>query len=78
MHPYTSGLIGSVPSRNRRGSKLQQIPGMTPSLLNLPAGCTFRTRCPRASDACLHEPTITHPLPDRALRCFHPMPEATA
>ncbi|RMD65454.1 MAG: ABC transporter ATP-binding protein, partial [Alphaproteobacteria bacterium] len=35
MHPYTRGLIGSVPSRNRRGAPLYQIPGMTPSLLNL-------------------------------------------
>jgi len=78
MHPYTSGLIGSVPSRNRRGGRLLQIPGMTPSLLNLPAGCAFRTRCPRASEACGTEPAITHPVPDRALRCFHPQLEAMA
>ena len=48
MHPYTHGLIGSVPSRNRRGSRLRQIPGMTPSLLNLPVGCAFRTADHRA------------------------------
>src|SRR6185312_14694000 len=48
VHPYTHGLIGSVPSRNKRGEKLRQIPGMTPSLLSLPAGCAFRNRCPRA------------------------------
>ena len=36
MHPYTKGLIGSVPSQNTRGHKLAQIPGMTPSLLKLP------------------------------------------
>jgi len=78
MHPYTAGLIGSVPSRNRRGGKLHQIPGMTPSLLNLPAGCTFRTRCPRAADACMAEPAITHPLPGRALRCFYPQLEVVA
>jgi peptide/nickel transport system ATP-binding protein len=53
LHPYTHGLIGSVPSRNRRGSPLAQIPGMTPALLNLPPGCAFRTRCPRAASACL-------------------------
>ena len=47
LHPYTKGLIGSVPSRNRRGVPLSQIPGMTPSLLNLPEGCAFRERCPR-------------------------------
>jgi peptide/nickel transport system ATP-binding protein len=78
MHPYTSGLIGSVPSRNRRGGRLLQIPGMTPSLLNLPAGCAFRTRCPRASEACMVEPAITHPLPGRALRCCHPQLEMVA
>ena len=36
MHPYTKGLIGSVPSQNTRGHRLAQIPGMTPSLLKLP------------------------------------------
>src|SRR3546814_7013196 len=46
-HPYTHGLIGSVPGRNQRGRRLFPIPGMTPSLLNLPAGCAFRSRCPR-------------------------------
>src|SRR5262249_28261821 len=46
LHPYTRGLIGSVPSRNRRGDRLQQIPGMTPSPLALPEGCSFRLRCP--------------------------------
>ena len=49
LHPYTHGLIGSVPSRNKRGEALRQIPGMTPSLLNLPQGCAFRARCPRAT-----------------------------
>jgi len=48
LHPYTHGLIGSVPSRNKRGEPLRQIPGMTPSLLGLQPGCAFRARCPRA------------------------------
>jgi peptide/nickel transport system ATP-binding protein len=72
LHPYTHGLIGSVPSRNKRGERLRQIPGTTPSLLNLPQGCAFRTRCPRADDACLQEPAITEPVPGQAIRCFHP------
>ena len=78
MHPYTHGLIGSVPSRNRRGSRLRQIPGMTPSLLNLPVGCAFRTRCARADAACEADPPITEPVPGHALRCFHPQLEVTA
>ena len=72
LHPYTRGLIGSVPSHSRRGEPLAQIPGMAPSLLNLPDGCTFRPRCPRADEACSVMPEITSPVPDREVRCFHP------
>ncbi len=50
-HPYTQGLLDSVPSRSVRGARLKQIPGMTPSVLDLPAGCAFRERCARASGA---------------------------
>ena len=72
LHPYTKGLIGSVPSRNKRGRPLNQIPGVTPSLLNLPGGCAFRERCPRADGACLTAPEITRPSKGRRIRCFHP------
>jgi len=73
LHPYTRGLIGSVPSRNKRGSALYQIPGMTPSLIRLPKGCAFRERCPRAKDDCAIEaPAISHPMPGRAVRCLFP------
>ena len=44
-HPYTQGLINSIPTRATHGSLLRQIPGMTPSLLQLPQGCAFRPRC---------------------------------
>ena len=72
LHPYTKGLIGSVPSRNRRGQPLTQIPGMTPSLLNLAPGCAFRERCPRADAPCLEMPDIGFLEPGREVRCFHP------
>jgi peptide/nickel transport system ATP-binding protein len=75
LHPYTSGLIGSVPSRNKRGEPLRQIPGMTPSLLNLPPGCAFRTRCPRAGEDCMAEPEIRVAGPGRMVRCFRPITE---
>lgn len=78
LHPYTHGLIGSVPSRNKRGSKLRQIPGMTPSMLDLPPGCAFRQRCARASAECEVSPPITNPAPERTLRCFHPQLELAA
>jgi peptide/nickel transport system ATP-binding protein len=72
LHPYTRGLIGSVPGHSRRGEPLSQIPGMTPSLLNLPDGCAFYPRCPRARRACLETPEMTSPLNGRQVRCFHP------
>ena len=77
LHPYTHGLVGSVPSRNQRGERLRQIPGMTPSLLNLPQGCAFRTRCAHADALCEATPGITEPLPDQFIRCFHPQSAAT-
>jgi peptide/nickel transport system ATP-binding protein len=73
LHPYTRGLVDSVPSRNARGRPLRQIPGMTPSLLSLAPGCPFRERCSFASARCAQSPEITEPAPGRRLRCFHPV-----
>jgi len=70
-HPYTYGLIASAPSRNPHGQPLRQIRGMTPSLLHLPSGCAFRTRCDRATDICTTPPELVT-VDGRALRCFHP------
>ena len=78
LHPYTVGLIGSVPSRNRRGEPLRQIPGMTPSLLGLPSGCAFRSRCPRADAACEADPELVALRPAQRARCFHPHLEGAA
>jgi peptide/nickel transport system ATP-binding protein len=72
LHPYTQGLIGSVPSRNRRGSPLAQIPGMMPLLTELPPGCAFRGRCARAAEACTQQPELRE-LGSRLVRCFHPL-----
>ncbi|MBB1636307.1 MULTISPECIES: ABC transporter ATP-binding protein [Cupriavidus] len=72
-HPYTHGLISSAPSRNPRGAPLRQIPGMTPSLLNLPAGCAFRERCAYATDVCKTTPPLDTAADGRRLRCFHPV-----
>jgi peptide/nickel transport system ATP-binding protein len=80
IHPYTHGLLGSVPSRGRRGEPLRQIPGSTPSLARLPAGCAFRPRCERATAACGAEPAETVHPPGRTARCLHPQlsPEIAA
>ncbi|TCT44493.1 ABC transporter ATP-binding protein [Martelella mediterranea] len=71
-HPYTVGLIGSVPSLHEPGTPLPQIPGSTPQLSNLPAGCPFRPRCPRASDICSSEPPSLETA-GHFVSCHHPM-----
>ena len=76
LHPYTHGLIDSVPSRNRRGEPLRQIPGMTPSLLELAPGCAFRERCTRADGACAQDPALSSPVAGRQVRCFHPLTQS--
>ena len=73
-HPYTHALIASAPSRNPRGRPLNQIRGMTPSLIHLPQGCAFRERCDRATDACLQVPQL-QANEGHELRCFHPIVE---
>ena len=75
-HPYTVGLLGSVPSANKRGQKLNQIPGMTPNMLALPEGCAFGARCPRKSPACDARPVLTGE--DHKVRCCHPHEEVSA
>ena len=78
LHPYTVGLIGSVPSNNTRGTPLRQIPGMTPSLIGLHEGCAFRARCPRTSKSCQAAPEVTTPSTGRRVRCFHPHVDGAA
>ncbi|GGE15764.1 ABC transporter ATP-binding protein [Primorskyibacter flagellatus] len=70
-HPYTQGLIASLPAMAEPGAPLTQIPGTTPSLLSLPPGCPFAPRCPRATAACAAEPVLTRDG-TRAVACFHP------
>jgi peptide/nickel transport system ATP-binding protein len=75
-HPYTRGLLGSVPASNAahgKGARLRQIPGMTPSLLKLAPGCAFRERCDRAIEACSVMPELVA-YGDRRLRCMNPVP----
>jgi len=72
LHHYTAGLIGSVPSQNTRGRPLTQIPGMAPSLLRLPSGCSFRARCPRADVKCETMPELGGAA-DHLMRCWHPL-----
>ena len=73
QHPYTRGLLDSVPSRSTRGERLRQIPDMAPSLLALPQGCAFRERCARADSRCMTEPANTVLASGRSYRCWHPI-----
>lgn len=54
-HPYTRGLIDSIPDPLNRHARLRQIPGSVPDIRNLPKGCNFRDRCPRAQALCAEE-----------------------
>jgi peptide/nickel transport system ATP-binding protein len=70
-HPYTSALINSVPLLDRKTERLYSIEGQPPSLLNLPPGCRFASRCPVARDKCRqqepHEVSISS---DHTVSCW--------
>jgi oligopeptide/dipeptide ABC transporter ATP-binding protein len=63
--PYTWGLLGSIPRLDRpKPKKLHSIEGTPPSLINLPAGCKFRPRCPQAFEKCEEEPELKRRVDD--------------
>src|SRR5690606_36888826 len=70
QHPYTHGLIASIPSSATRGQTLFQIPGATPSLLNLPPGCPFQARCYRATKQCMNDPIQEETAPAHWVSCW--------
>ena len=57
LHPYTKGLIGSIPSGFKGGKRIEQIPGSPPDILALPSGCKFNPRCKFAMERCRTEET---------------------
>jgi len=73
-HPYTRGLLRSLPSRSEPGADLAQIGGAPPSLLAPPTGCPFAPRCARADAVCQSLPALEGAA--RAVRCHHPIMEA--
>jgi len=77
-HPYTRGLLDSVPGNAPPREKLKQIFGMTPSLIELPPGCAFRSRCPHATAECGEDPEMRpYGAIGQSIRCFHPLPAPT-
>ncbi|WP_332682607.1 ABC transporter ATP-binding protein [Bosea sp. (in: a-proteobacteria)] len=74
LHPYTSGLLGSLPAEGEPGAPLRQIRGSTPSLARLPQGCAFAPRCDYAQADCLALAPAVTPFPGgRGVRCHHPL-----
>src|SRR5215208_1235492 len=76
LHPYTKGLMGSIPSLTGESDRLVQIPGSMPRLTTIPSGCPFHPRCPRAFVPC---PTFRPELQPEAhsqVACwlYHPFP----
>jgi oligopeptide/dipeptide ABC transporter ATP-binding protein len=71
-HPYTAGLLRSIPKLDHQVDRLYSIPGVVPNLLHLPEGCGFCTRCDRVEERCLKErPDLYSVGPDHGVRCFH-------
>jgi oligopeptide/dipeptide ABC transporter ATP-binding protein len=77
-HPYTRGLLGSIPKldiaahEDARRNRLTEIKGMVPSLHNLPAGCIFAPRCEFATEQCraAYPPLVEH-RPGHVIACWH-------
>ena len=69
-HPYTRGLLQSIPSRGTKGKPLAVIKGVVPNPLRMPPGCKFQPRCPYAFDRCAEEPELIAIRDGRATRCW--------
>jgi peptide/nickel transport system ATP-binding protein len=73
-HPYTAGLLASMPARVSRGAALVPIPGSTPSMLSLTGACAFMPRCSHADAVCASMPELAGDAARKA-RCHHPLQE---
>ncbi|MCP4405185.1 MAG: ABC transporter ATP-binding protein, partial [bacterium] len=58
LHPYTEGLMASIPGKGRRGEELEAIEGLVPNLIDPPSGCRFHPRCPIAEKMCTVEKPV--------------------
>ena len=72
LHPYTLGLLRSVPRLDQGQDELGSIPGDPPNLLRPPTGCKFHPRCPFASEKCkVEEPPLVEYAPNHSAACWH-------
>ena len=71
LHPYTKGLLDSIPKLHKDVERLKIIPGMVPNLINPPTGCRFHPRCPSVMDICsTNFPPTTEPEPNHFVNCY--------
>ena len=76
-HPYTEGLLGSVPRLDTTAARLDAIPGAVPHPLDLPKGCKFAPRCKYCTQRCIdEEPALVKVNDEQEVRCFYPEKEA--
>ncbi|MDO5033659.1 MAG: ABC transporter ATP-binding protein [Eubacteriales bacterium] len=79
LHPYTQGLIASVPKLGSGRTSLPWIPGSVPDLLSMPQACRFAPRCPYATDKCrADKPELEEQVPGHQVRCWHSQDLAAA
>ncbi|MER3356918.1 MAG: ABC transporter ATP-binding protein [Hoeflea sp. D1-CHI-28] len=69
-HPYTSGLMGSIPTLAQEEDRLVQIPGAMPRLSDIPPGCPFNPRCEHAFDKCRVQRPVLIPVDNREVACW--------
>jgi oligopeptide/dipeptide ABC transporter ATP-binding protein len=69
-HPYTRGLLASIPTRAKRGARLDAIGGAVPSPLHMPPGCPFEPRCADRMAACAADPGLRDPGDGRSVACW--------
>jgi oligopeptide/dipeptide ABC transporter ATP-binding protein len=70
-HPYTQGLLNSIPSPELKGQRLNVIKGAVPNPLNLPKGCTFAPRCPHVMDICWRQsPALSNVGKEHLVHCW--------
>ncbi len=69
LHPYTKGLLASIPGQASAGTRLRAIEGVVPGLASLPPGCAFAPRCPARMPVCEMTPGLTSVGSDRVVRC---------
>lgn len=72
MHPYTHGLLQSIPSGNT-SKRLYNIPGMVPSFANLPQGCSFQDRCSFVTAKCKKPVNLEEKRKQHFVACYHPL-----